>query len=579
MAATFTAFYKKAQKFIISLFNNRLFSVTVLPILVGAVFCSSLLLLNRQAVARGVQLAHAPVAMLSYWDLFSLVQENSATFNSTPVTLVLPNGVTEQVSLDKLGAHIDSEKTINQVFFTGRNNNILSNTLVQLRALLRGIDMPYQGTVDETKLSDFITTDLAQFNNPAQNATPVYDDTKQSFAIQAERSGIIIDKQQLENDLYSRIKNLSTQEIVLHQRNDIPRVSHDGALDALAEANALLPKLPLTLTYSDGNISVKQSDVISWMSFAPDTQSPPKLALSFDAQKVQDHLTLLAPGLDKEAVDAQFQMQDNKVSTFQASQEGRTLDIQKSSADIIEALMNAAASPLGATLVFANTDPAISSASIQNLGITKLLAKGTTSFVGSHQTRVHNIEIGSAKYDGVLIAPGEEFSFDKTLGPVTAKEGYVPELVIEAGRTVPEYGGGLCQVSTTMFQTAVEAGLQVTERYNHAYVVKYYGTPGFDATIYPPNPDLKFINNTPGYILIQHQIEGTKLSFEMYGTDDGRKVQIDGPHVYDRKSNGAMKAVLTQTVLDAQGNTMFQKSFYSNYASPLLYPVKRNPLD
>ena len=111
----------------------------------------------------------------------------------------------------------------------------------------------------------------------------------------------------------------------------------------------------------------------------------------------------------------------------------------------------------------------------------------------------------------MLIAPDEEFSFNRALGEVGPAQGYLPELVIKNNKTIPEYGGGVCQVSTTMFRAAVYSGLEVTERRPHAYPVKYYNPQGFDATVYSPSPDLKFKNNTGGWILIQTRIEGNNL--------------------------------------------------------------------
>jgi len=213
------------------------------------------------------------------------------------------------------------------------------------------------------------------------------------------------------------------------------------------------------------------------------------------------------------------------------------------------------------------------------LGITALIGSGETNFAGSPASRIHNIRVGSNKFQGTLIAPGEEFSFNTLLGEVTAKEGYLPELVIKKGETVPEYGGGLCQVSTTFFRAAVRSGLEITQRYNHSYPVVYYGIPGFDATIYPPSPDLRFLNNTENHILIQYRIEGTKLAWDIYGTDDGRTVELDGPHVYDKKPDGSMKAWLTQKLFDEGGELAYEKTFYSNYKSPELYPINRNPLE
>jgi vancomycin resistance protein YoaR len=170
-----------------------------------------------------------------------------------------------------------------------------------------------------------------------------------------------------------------------------------------------------------------------------------------------------------------------------------------------------------------------------------------------------------------LIKPEEEFSFNKIIGKVSPKKGYLPELVIKNNRTVAEYGGGLCQISTTCFRAALYSGLPITERRPHAYAVKYYNPQGTDATIYPPHPDLRFINDTPNYILIQTKIEGNILTFDFYGTDDGREVKIIGPYSYDKKRSGAMKAVVHQEIY-RDGELDRKESFYSSYNSPALYP-------
>ena len=206
------------------------------------------------------------------------------------------------------------------------------------------------------------------------------------------------------------------------------------------------------------------------------------------------------------------------------------------------------------------------------------MGKGTSNFAGSPSSRIHNIKIGSAKFHGLLIKPEEEFSFNTILGEVGPEQGYKEELVIKRDKTIPEYGGGLCQVSTTVFRAAVYSGLKITERYPHAFPVVYYSPQGFDATIYPPHPDFRFINDTPSHLLIQTKVEGYYLTFEFYGTDDGRKVEIDGPHQYDVKSDGSMKTKLARKIL-RHGELVEEKTWKSSYKSPDLYPIQRNPLE
>ena len=125
--------------------------------------------------------------------------------------------------------------------------------------------------------------------------------------------------------------------------------------------------------------------------------------------------------------------------------------------------------------------------------------------------------------------------------------GYQPELLIKGGQTIPEYGGGLCQLSTTVFRAAILAGLPITERRPHSFPVKYYNPKGLMPPFIRGVTDLKFINDTGKHILLQTRIDGTQLIVEFYGSNDGRQVAMDGPYQYDQKANGSMKAYFIRT--------------------------------
>jgi len=161
------------------------------------------------------------------------------------------------------------------------------------------------------------------------------------------------------------------------------------------------------------------------------------------------------------------------------------------------------------------------------------LAVGSSNFAGSPQNRRHNIRVGSEILHGLFISPDQEFSLVQALGDIDKDSGFLPELVIKGDRTVPEYGGGLCQIGTTMFRLALNAGLPITERASHSYRVSYYEPAGLDATIYNPRPDFRFVNDTGRHLLLQTKVDGNDLIFEFYGTDDGREVRGDGPKIYN----------------------------------------------
>lgn len=183
------------------------------------------------------------------------------------------------------------------------------------------------------------------------------------------------------------------------------------------------------------------------------------------------------------------------------------------------------------------TQPAVTveDPELRSLGIREVVTVGESIFAGSPANRRHNIAVGVARFLGHLVPRGATFSFVETLGPVNAATGYRKELVIQGTETLPDYGGGLCQVSTTAYRGVWEYGLPIVQRKNHSYAVSYYGPQGTDATIYPPAVDMKFINDTPGALLIQSFTDGDRAFFIFYGTRDARRTQVFGPFISDRR--------------------------------------------
>jgi vancomycin resistance protein YoaR len=293
--------------------------------------------------------------------------------------------------------------------------------------------------------------------------------------------------------------------------------------------------------------------------------------LSVDEENLKKYLENAQNETRVAPENAKLAFSEGKVSAFAVSKNGFEINPEKSVEKIRAELEK---NPYAKDIVLeaAILKPEVSSSDVAQYGIKELVGSGVSNFRGSPKNRIHNINVGAKRFNGVLIKPGEEFSFIKTLGPVDKSTGYLPELVIKTDKTVPEYGGGMCQVSTTCFRAALNSGLKITARTNHAYPVQYYNPQGLDATVYIPNPDLRFMNDTPGYILIQTHIEGTQLTFDFYGTSDGRETKIVGPFITSRGAAGAMKAIVTQEVYSADGNLIRKSEFKSNYDSPSKYP-------
>lgn len=265
------------------------------------------------------------------------------------------------------------------------------------------------------------------------------------------------------------------------------------------------------------------------------------LSYIYSVPKLDNILSPMTKQIDKQPINGVFTMNNNHVTTFKLGSKGQIINQNNLNKIIIYDAMLIYAKhltkiyiPLPITTLKSNT-----SAKADKLGIKNLLGTGVSLFNGSTPGRIFNIALAAKRLNNILVAPGEIFSFDHALGSISAFTGYQQAYVIQNGRTVLGDGGGVCQVSTTLFRGILNAGLPVVERYAHAYRVGFYeenSPPGFDATIYEPNIDLKFKNDTSHYILIQTvtNLNNNSLTFYLYGTSDGRIVHISQPVITDQ---------------------------------------------
>ena len=243
------------------------------------------------------------------------------------------------------------------------------------------------------------------------------------------------------------------------------------------------------------------------------------------AREIAD--TLGVPAVEpKIRVDA-----DGEIVPLAEGTPGRTIDAERLWARV-QGAFDSGRNRVNVPLV--TLQPAITRLSARELQFDNLIAEGLSRFTGSSDNRVHNINNGSRLIDGTVVPPGETFSFNATVGPITEGNGFVEGLVIAPTRTEPGIGGGICQVSTTLFRAAFWAGLPISERWQHAYRVGYYelgpdNPPGFDAAIWQPAQDLAFTNDTPNHILIRRVFDAERqtLAFRLMGPPLEREVALD----------------------------------------------------
>jgi vancomycin resistance protein YoaR len=317
-----------------------------------------------------------------------------------------------------------------------------------------------------------------------------------------------------------------------------------------------------------------------------------RLVASLHEAEVAAYVRTLASQTDRPPVDAELRWNGSSVAVVRESRDGLRVE----QPDAVRAIISQASQSdqREVTLKTAVSKPQVSSENLPALNIQRPIATGTSRFAGSAPERINNIKVAASRLNGVIIAPGQTFSFLAALGPITKANGYQEGLTIQGDATVPGIGGGVCQVSTTAFRAAFFAGLPIVERHQHTYRVSYYeqdGSPtGFDAAVYSPGVDLKFRNDTGGAILIQTAVDtaSSTLTFRFFGTPTGREVKLTpsrtnevkaGPRLPDgsdptlpkgqRKqvewaADGA-DATIRRTVLQ-DGQVTASDSFFSRYA-------------
>lgn len=399
------------------------------------------------------------------------------------------------------------------------------------------------------------------------------------------KNGRLVEKDQLVRTVIERLVSLNFSSVEIPIKLVKIEISTEELIKAQDRAEKLKEKL-LILQYENFSRTIAKEELINLIGFTG----------NWDEEKIATLSASLATSLNREAQNAVFQFDGQKVVEFKPALNGIRVDEEQTNLLIKEGLENLEKSEGNQGTVAAavqTTQPKVSTEQVNDLGIKELIGKGESTFYHSIPGRIHNVALTAAKLNGVLVAPGEEFSFNKALGDVSAATGFKSAYIIKEGRTVLGDGGGVCQDSTTLFRALLDAGVKITERHAHAYRVTYYeqnARPGFDATVYDPGTDLKFINDTPGYILIQTTVDTTNLylKFELYGTNDGRKVTIsnvrlwgqtpppeplyqDDPSLAAGQINqvdwaawGAKAAFDWQVVRN--GEVLHQKTFYSNFA-------------
>ena len=428
--------------------------------------------------------------------------------------------------LSKRIIEIDISSPLNIAYEKGRKSGWIVDGFTRISFLVTPIHIPINVIINEAEIGGMLREKFGEIESPARNANIRLLENGRADIIR-EEAGRVFHYGQAIADLKSNLAMLKNEPIALQLEEQLPVVAESDVLPFLKTAEKILATTSPEFVYENKKWSITKDQARAWMEvgIVPDGDSQKKkIGLKFNEGFLFEILEEIAKEINVEPKDAKFELNNNRVTQFQASRTGKALSTEENYHKINRQYFEMGNPKIPLTVSI--TPPKVATADANDLGITTLLGEGRSNFAGSPHNRRVNIANGVRLLNGILIPPGEEMSLIKALAPFNGENGYVQELVIKGDRTIPEYGGGLCQIGTTAFRAALHSGLKITERRNHSYRVVYYEPAGMDATIYEPAPDFKFVNDTPGYILFIAEVEGDELVFKFYGTDDGREAIV-----------------------------------------------------
>lgn len=531
----------------------------------------------------GISIDQVDVSRLTKDQAIQKLSEQKPIF--THIITLRSEGQSIASSAAELGLHRNSTGAVEQAFQVGRSDDYLRNLSEIAETYLQGKIYTSALEFEPEKVQEFVTTLAVQSHSPGEEAKAVIQNG--AVTIFPGKKGRSIPIEDTVIQLLSAQKNNPIDLTVT-------MVPSGTELDAVQIEQAKFR----AEKYLGKSIEAKQ-DVTTVILSDADLVSTLTFPQGINRKAVDSLIDKIQEKVDRPAQNAKFTYDPNtlKVTEFVPDLDGRTIDEIKTSDTIASTMQSIEA---GATekvftieLIAAIKKADITLATSNNLGINERIGFGESYYAHSIPTRIHNVSQASKIINNTIVKPGEEFSFNKALGDVSAASGFKPAYVIKSGQTVLGDGGGVCQVSTTLFRALLDSGLNITKRKAHSYRVSYYELnrdPGFDATVYAGDVDLRFVNDSPNHVLLHFETfpSQTYMYVSIYGTDDGRTAEIIDYKKWDARGApaaqyfddptlppgklvqidwavGGIKAQFTHRVKDKAGNIIRENSYYSNY--------------
>ena len=484
-----------------------------------------------------------------------------------------------EVSPAEIGLFFSPNYNAELAFQTGREGGITKRITAQIQVLRHGIILDPQFVLDEKTGTEYLEGIAAEVNQPAIEASLKLDGLE--VLVQPGQIG-------REMDIPASLEVVALQMRTL-QDGSIPLIVYEtypDILDVSAQAKTareilsqpLVLKIPDATENDPGPWSLSPQQLVEMMIIERiSTHDGDSYRITLDPEQLREYLEEKEKKINREPQNARMYFDDDtrKLVLIEKEIIGLALDIDQTIVGIEEQL---ATGNHEIALVIEKTRPDVTEMNTaEELGISELVSAETTYFYGSDSSRINNIATAAAKFHGVFIAPGETFSMAEQLGDISLDTGYAEAWIIFGDRTIKGVGGGVCQVSTTLFRTVFFGGFPVVERYQHSYRVLYYeqrpnGTnnpklAGLDATVYVPLVDFKFTNDTEYWMLMETYVNKAqrRLTWKFYSTSDGRTVnwsttglkkKIDPPDPIYEENPELAKGVVKQVDWAVEGATV-----------------------
>lgn len=488
--------------------------------------------------------------------------------NKTEITIpatatgLTPDAVVEYFSIGP------QTEIINRAYGWGHTGSLVKK-LKERFLLTIGKNFTIPVTANRESIESLITRETSHYFGAQIPAQFSFDENDKAVVV-AETPGEQIGAQKVTDSALQELMNLQTEPVTFKLQTQTPYTTQKNLTPFLGLAEKLAALPGIVFSYEDYTWRASGKTIAKWLTLKPENQ------IAIDDKKLEAFLSEHVNAyINNPMENSRFAMEDGKLVEVSAGTPGNVVDAAKTTQLVEKALSKLKQgegqdAPIIIPLEIITSPPQVTKETIAKYHIKDLVGTATTNFGGGTKDRQHNIETGVAKITGMLLAPGQEFSTVNAIGDITKETGFVEEFVIDKDQTIKEIGGGLCQVSTTLFRAALNAGLPITERLNHAYVVPYYG-PGLDATIYEPHPDFRFVNDTAHYILVQGAANQNEVTFEFYGVNDGRVAEVSKPVLSNEKPVPPDRYIASPTL--PAGKTTCTTSTYKGITADVTYNV------